>query len=151
MLIIIEHPSVEASHSVGAIGVMAVKKNNDGLWLHFAHNTDSFALASMSSDDVEPWSVMSRSKLGGTSGGNVTSGGRSMQQSSLRRPRSGFKRQKQSKSDPEHSISIAPDTQPVAVSLGTVHPDGGPVNWQPLHESSSQEALLRRPDDDMIG
>ena len=37
-----DHPSVKNSHSAGAIGVMAVKKTVDGVWLHFAHNTDSF-------------------------------------------------------------------------------------------------------------
>ena len=37
-----DHPSVRHSHSAGAIGVMAVKKSKYGLWLHFAHNTDSF-------------------------------------------------------------------------------------------------------------
>ena len=38
----LEHPSVKSSHSAGAIGVMAVKKTVDGMYLHFAHNTDSF-------------------------------------------------------------------------------------------------------------
>lgn len=36
------HPSVKNSHSVGAIGVLSVKKTKDGLYLYFAHNTDSF-------------------------------------------------------------------------------------------------------------
>ena len=54
------HPSVKTSHSAGAIGVMSVKKTTEGIWLHFAHNTDSFAIASMSSLDDEPNSVMSR-------------------------------------------------------------------------------------------
>jgi len=36
------HPSVRTSHSVGAIGTMTVKRTKDGLWLYFAHNTDSF-------------------------------------------------------------------------------------------------------------
>lgn len=30
------------SHSTGAIGVLGVKKSVDGVWLYFAHNTDSF-------------------------------------------------------------------------------------------------------------
>lgn len=30
------------SYSAGAIGVLGVKKTNDGVWLYFAHNTDSF-------------------------------------------------------------------------------------------------------------
>ena len=37
-----DHPSVRNSHSAGAIGVMGVKKTVNGVWLHFAHNTDSF-------------------------------------------------------------------------------------------------------------
>lgn len=36
------HPSVKNSHSVGAIGVLSVKKTKDGMYLYFAHNTDSF-------------------------------------------------------------------------------------------------------------
>ena len=40
--ILSDHPSVQRSHSAGAIGVMAVKKTVDGMYLHFAHNTDSF-------------------------------------------------------------------------------------------------------------
>lgn len=36
------HPSVKNSYSAGAIGVLGVKKTNDGVWLYFAHNTDSF-------------------------------------------------------------------------------------------------------------
>lgn len=36
------HPGVVHSHSAGAIGVLGVKKNVDGVWLYFAHNTDSF-------------------------------------------------------------------------------------------------------------
>ncbi|KAI9744874.1 MAG: hypothetical protein M1818_001799 [Claussenomyces sp. TS43310] len=55
-----EHPGVKASHSVGAIGVMAVKKTPYGFFLHFAHNTDSFALASMHSNEREAKCVMSR-------------------------------------------------------------------------------------------
>ncbi|TVY58032.1 Threonine aspartase 1 [Lachnellula cervina] len=54
------HPGVSASNSAGAIGVMAVKKTPYGYFLHFAHNTDSFALASMHSNEKEPKCVMSR-------------------------------------------------------------------------------------------
>lgn len=54
------HPGVISSNSAGAIGVMAVKKTPYGYFLHFAHNTDSFALASMSSNEKEPKCVMSR-------------------------------------------------------------------------------------------
>ncbi|KAI1214318.1 N-terminal nucleophile aminohydrolase [Annulohypoxylon truncatum] len=55
-----EHPGVKYSSSAGAIGVMAVKKSPMGYYLYFAHNTDSFALASMGSNDREPSCVMSR-------------------------------------------------------------------------------------------
>jgi taspase (threonine aspartase 1) len=55
-----EHPGVVNSNSVGAIGVMAVKKTSWGYFLHFAHNTDSFALASMSSTEKDAKCVMSR-------------------------------------------------------------------------------------------
>lgn len=54
------HPGVSASNSAGAIGIMAVKKTPYGYFLHFAHNTDSFALASMHSNEREPKCVMSR-------------------------------------------------------------------------------------------
>ncbi|KAF4625781.1 hypothetical protein G7Y89_g12383 [Cudoniella acicularis] len=54
------HPGVSGSNSAGAIGVMAVKKTPYGYFLHFAHNTDSFALASMHSNEREPKCVMSR-------------------------------------------------------------------------------------------
>jgi len=55
-----KHPGVRNSTSAGAIGVMAVKKSNSGFYFYFAHNTDSFALASMASTDREPLCVMSR-------------------------------------------------------------------------------------------
>lgn len=54
------HPGVKNSNSAGAIGVMAVKKAPGGYFLHFAHNTDSFALASMHSGEKDPKCVMSR-------------------------------------------------------------------------------------------
>jgi taspase (threonine aspartase 1) len=54
------HPGVSASNSAGAIGVMAVKKTSYGYFLHFAHNTDSFALASMHSNERDSKCVMSR-------------------------------------------------------------------------------------------
>lgn len=67
-----DHPGVRSSHSAGAIGVMAVKKMSGGFYLHFAHNTDSFALASMHSNEALPKCVMSR--LGERS--KVVQGGR---------------------------------------------------------------------------
>lgn len=54
------HPGVKNQPSTGAIGVMAVKKDRSGIYFYFAHNTDSFALASMSSSEREPLCVMSR-------------------------------------------------------------------------------------------
>lgn len=89
------------STSAGAIGVMAVKKTVDGLWLHFAHNTDSFvshlvpllrgiiltyslqALASMHSEELEPACVMSR----GRGNGSITSGARALRHPATRTAR----------------------------------------------------------------
>ncbi|KAM5439042.1 hypothetical protein McanMca71_003444 [Microsporum canis] len=73
------HPAVKSSHCHAAIGVMTVKKTQDGIIFVFGHNTDSFvsitlrhtvlgkssncskAVASMSSDDVAACCTMSRS------------------------------------------------------------------------------------------
>ena len=33
---------MKQSHSAGAIGILGVKKTVDGVYLYFAHNTDSF-------------------------------------------------------------------------------------------------------------
>ncbi|KAL1967932.1 hypothetical protein VTN77DRAFT_2349 [Rasamsonia byssochlamydoides] len=66
------HPSVKSSHCEAAIGVMAVKKTKHGVYLYFGHNTDSFALASMSSEDSSPVCVMSRRPKHGS----VAQGGR---------------------------------------------------------------------------
>ena len=69
-----KHPSVTHSHSTGAIGVLSVKKTKDGTFLFYAHNTDSFALSSMHSDEVRPVCSMSRSKGNGV----IAQGGRSV-------------------------------------------------------------------------
>ena len=66
------HPGVKNQPSAGAIGVMTVKKDRTGYYFYFAHNTDSFALASMASTEREPSVVMSR--LGEL--GPVAQGGR---------------------------------------------------------------------------
>lgn len=66
------HCGVKNQTSAGAIGVMTVKKDRTGIYFYFAHNTDSFALASMSSTEREPLCVMSR--LGKTN--QVAQGGR---------------------------------------------------------------------------
>lgn len=68
------HPSVQNSNSNGAIGVLCVKKTKDGINLHFAHNTDSFAIASQNADEHRPVSTMSRSQ----GNGMVALGGRPM-------------------------------------------------------------------------
>lgn len=60
------HPSVRNSQSTGAIGMLTVKRTVDGVWLYYGHNTDSFAIASMSSEDVKPACSMSRSRGSGT-------------------------------------------------------------------------------------
>lgn len=66
------HPSVTTSNSSGAIGILSVKKTKDGVWLYFAHNTDSFALASYHSDEAKPVCTMSRNK----GNGSIAQGGR---------------------------------------------------------------------------
>ncbi len=66
------HPGVRSQNSAGAIGVMAVKKTRGGYYFYFAHNTDSFAVASMASTEKEPLLVMSR--LGETQ--DIARGGR---------------------------------------------------------------------------
>ncbi|KAH8678342.1 nucleophile aminohydrolase [Xylariales sp. PMI_506] len=60
------HPGVLNSSSSAAIGAMAIKQTKSGYYLYFAHNTDSFALASMSSSDRRPHCVMSRLAEGGS-------------------------------------------------------------------------------------
>ncbi|KAI4094386.1 MAG: hypothetical protein L6R37_007259 [Teloschistes peruensis] len=79
------HPSVKNSYSAGGIGILGVKKTTDGVRFYFAHNTDSFgikiwsvltrqAIASMSSEEHKPRSVMSRSP----EAGKITTGARSI-------------------------------------------------------------------------
>lgn len=54
------HPGVRHQASARAIGVMAVEATEDGVYVNWAHNTDSFALASFGSADKTPHTVMSR-------------------------------------------------------------------------------------------
>ncbi|KAL8386229.1 hypothetical protein RB599_007881 [Gaeumannomyces hyphopodioides] len=54
------HPGVRVGQARPAIGVMAVKKVVNGYYFYFAHNTESFAVASMASSDRAPKVVMSR-------------------------------------------------------------------------------------------
>ncbi|KAG6061993.1 hypothetical protein E4U17_005355 [Claviceps sp. LM77 group G4] len=66
------HPGVKGCSSQGAIGVMVVKKIRTGYYLYFAHNTDSFALASMGALEREPRCTMSRLP----EGAQIAKGGR---------------------------------------------------------------------------
>lgn len=75
------HPSVKQSHSSGAIGILSVKKTKDGAYLYFGHNTDSFALASMHSEEVKPVCTMSRSKGNGI----IAQGGRAIRKKTKRK------------------------------------------------------------------
>lgn len=54
------HPGVRSQASARAIGVMAIEVTNKGIYLNWAHNTESFALASMGSYEKTPCTVMSR-------------------------------------------------------------------------------------------
>lgn len=69
-----DHPGVKNQASVRAIGVMAVEATASGIYVHWAHNTESFALASMSSNDKQPLTVMSRLPEGSAASVNI--GGR---------------------------------------------------------------------------
>ncbi|KAF2447719.1 N-terminal nucleophile aminohydrolase [Karstenula rhodostoma CBS 690.94] len=68
------HPSVKNSNSAGAIGILGVKKTRQGVMLYYGHNTDSFAMASMHSDEDAPWCTMSRNN----GNGQIAQGGRMM-------------------------------------------------------------------------
>ncbi|KAH9826927.1 Asparaginase [Teratosphaeria destructans] len=78
------HPSVAQSHSSGAIGMLSVKKSKDGVYLYFGHNTDSFALASMHSDEAKPLCTMSRNR----GHGSIAQGGRAVRYKRRKRPAS---------------------------------------------------------------
>ncbi|KAG8670182.1 hypothetical protein FPOAC2_09529 [Fusarium poae] len=67
-----KHPGVRQCHSPGAIGVMVVKKTQTGYYFYFAHNTDSFALASMGGLEKQPSCTMSRL----SESANIAKGGR---------------------------------------------------------------------------
>lgn len=68
------HPSVKHSNSAGAIGMLGVKMVKHGIYFYFAHNTDSFAIASMHSDESKPLCAMSRN--GASTSGKIAQGGR---------------------------------------------------------------------------
>ncbi|KAF5661300.1 asparaginase [Fusarium heterosporum] len=67
-----KHPGVRNCHSAGAIGVMVVKKTQTGYYFYFAHNTDSFALASMGGSEKQASCTMSRLP----DSANIAKGGR---------------------------------------------------------------------------
>jgi taspase (threonine aspartase 1) len=71
------HPSAKHYPSQGAIGCLAVKQSRDGVRMYFAHNTASFALATMTDEDRVPVSCMSRSGSE-ESKGVIARGGRSL-------------------------------------------------------------------------
>ncbi|KAF3000305.1 hypothetical protein E8E13_008814 [Curvularia kusanoi] len=75
------HASVKNSNSAGAIGILGVKKTHSGILLFYGHNTDSFALASMSSEDDVPKCTMSRSN----GDGQIAQGGRAISYKSRKR------------------------------------------------------------------
>jgi taspase (threonine aspartase 1) len=60
------------SNSTGAIGILGLKKMRAGILLYYGHNTDSFALASMASNEDVPKCSMSRSQ----GNGKIAQGGR---------------------------------------------------------------------------
>ncbi|KAI4122486.1 MAG: hypothetical protein LQ347_006484 [Umbilicaria vellea] len=138
-----DHPSVRNSHSPGAIGVMGVKKTVDGLWLHFAHNTDSFAVASMHSDEKVPVLVMSRSK----GNGSIAAGGRSMK---YRRPGWGRSNADTWPADPDDTLDQGPSEQsakrqktkaekpPRRPSLSTQKVIGGGMSAMPIGMMSTK-------------
>ena len=66
------HPGVSNSTCAGAIGILAVKKTREGIYFYFGHNTDSFALSSMHSEERKPVCTMSRSR----GHGSIAQGGR---------------------------------------------------------------------------
>ena len=76
-----KHPGVLNSPCAAALGVLAVKKTKHGIYFHFGHNTDSFAIASMHSEERKPICVMSRSQGNCT----VAMGGRASRSKYARR------------------------------------------------------------------
>jgi taspase (threonine aspartase 1) len=65
------HPSTLHSPAQAALGLLSVKASTSGIYLYFAHNTDSFAMASMLPQDQKPHVLMSRGE-----GGRTVTGGR---------------------------------------------------------------------------
>lgn len=82
------HPSVKYSNSAGAIGILGVKKVRAGMLLFYGHNTDSFAMASMSSEEDAPVCSMSRS----SSNGQIAQGGRMISTRRHKKPKAAARR-----------------------------------------------------------
>ncbi|PKS10419.1 hypothetical protein jhhlp_002170 [Lomentospora prolificans] len=55
-----KHPGVQGMTTTGALGIIAVKMSRTAYYFYFGHNTESFALATMSSTDRDPHCLMSR-------------------------------------------------------------------------------------------
>jgi taspase (threonine aspartase 1) len=79
---------VKNSNSAGAIGILGIKKTIDGVMLYYGHNTDSFAMASMHSDESRPWCAMSRSN----GNGQIAQGGRMLRYRLKQKKNSGSSR-----------------------------------------------------------
>lgn len=110
------HPSVITSVSAGAIGVMSVKSTVDGIYLYWAHNTESFALGSKTSEDAEAHLVMSRaySKRPGSihNPNTCTSGGRAMRTTGAKSWTTPPAAKKSKNSDPTNITTAPPPPLP---------------------------------------
>ena len=101
---------------------MSAKKTNDGVHLYWAHNTESFALGSMTSEDSEPHVVMSRAspRFPGTphNSNQCTSGGRSMRSAGHGGSRYHLaKRQKSANLAPTDIILESESPQPIPTTI----------------------------------
>lgn len=101
-----------------------MKKTIDGIYLYFAHNTDSFAIASMTSEDKEPISVLSRQRP--SSINYSTSGGRAMHATVGKQDKASKRLKKGNNSDPSH---LAQTRSTHFVYTASRNPDGK-INWQ---------------------
>lgn len=68
------HPSVVHSLSPGAIGALCIRKTTQGVEFTYAHNTESFVLASMHAEELQPICTMSRISGKGNTSGNSAGG-----------------------------------------------------------------------------
>ena len=58
------HPSIRVSKIPVSIGILSVKQTNKGYYVRWGHNTQSFAVASFSTEDKRPKGVISRMNIG---------------------------------------------------------------------------------------